>query len=146
MKENSKDCLIVSKLYCLVRRMQNNDLPPTHRESHSFQPRPYFRGLHGTSMFVCVCGGLQCKHKSDCLYIYVQTSTKLKALRVQSFNCDNCFPFTKSLSPAVITLLLKRPTMHNSSVFCACFITSQNVRRNSPRGPPFSIASFIIEC
>lgn len=52
---SSKDRLIVSGLYCLARGMQSNDLPTTHRETHSFHPRPYFTRLQCEC--TCVCTG-----------------------------------------------------------------------------------------
>lgn len=51
---SSKDCLIVSRLYCLARGMQSNDLPQTHRESHSLHPGPYFTRLQ-CELTVCLC-------------------------------------------------------------------------------------------
>ena len=59
---SSKDCLIVSALYCLARGMQSNDLPPTHRGTHSFHPGPYFTRLQCEHECVCVCVGVFCKH------------------------------------------------------------------------------------
>lgn len=70
---SSKDCLIVSGLYCLARGIQSNDLPPTHRETHSFHPGPYFTSLQ-CECTVCVSVSvwvLLCKHTFMCINVSV---------------------------------------------------------------------------
>lgn len=77
---SSKDCLIVSALYCLARGMQSNDLPPTHRGTHSFHPGPYFTRLQCEC--VCLCVGA-----------------------LQTFMCINVSVYVCSLSEADISCL-----------------------------------------
>ncbi len=71
---SSKDCLIVSGLYCLARGMQSNDLPPTHRETHSFHLGPYFTSLqceHTVCVCVCLCGDCFALHTFMCINVSV---------------------------------------------------------------------------
>lgn len=58
MRASSKDCLIVSGLYCLARGIQSNDLPPTQssvalsNEDPFISPRAIF---HQATVRVYVC-------------------------------------------------------------------------------------------
>lgn len=88
---SSKDCLIVSGLYCLTGGMQSNDLPPTHRETHSFQPGPYFTRLQCECMCVCWGGGFLCKHTFMCINVseYVCALSEVDIGCLQSVRHDS---------------------------------------------------------